>query len=191
MCDFFQRHSSQRFTQCSADIDEKLVKLIQDFSRQNRNTLSKIKDRIPPGEQFNTELHQSVRRTYSMWSIKMPAAAAPVAASLRRDLQDWYKEHLKLCCKVIARGSDPDVKLTTFLLQLLDSADIFSPVTYKELVLEPIYGIYDTFHDNAVLNAVQEGATPARRDHEQDCEIMDIRTQEQLSREPATGSDGP
>jgi hypothetical protein len=156
MCDFFQHHSAQKFAQCSADIDRKLFNLIRDFNEQNRTALSRIKDRIPPGEQFNTDLHQSVRRTYSMWSIKMPAAVAPLVATLRRDLQDWYKEHLKLCCKVIARGSDPGVKLTTFLLQLLDSADIFSPVTYKELVLEPIYGIYDTFHHNAVVNDTED-----------------------------------
>jgi hypothetical protein len=128
MCDFFQCHSAQRFAQCSAGIDAKLVKLIHDFNQQNRTGLSEIQPRIPPGEQFNTELHQSVWRTYSMWSIKIPPAAAPLAATLRGDLQDWDKKHLKLCFTVITRGA----KLTTFLLQLDDSADIFSPVTSKE-----------------------------------------------------------
>jgi hypothetical protein len=56
----------------------------------------------------------------------MPSAATPLAATLRGDLQDWDKERLKLCCKVITRC----VKLTTFLLH--DNADIFSPVTSKE-----------------------------------------------------------
>lgn len=74
----------------------------------------------------------------------------PIANQIRGELQSWYIEHIRECCRVILGVRDPGVKLTAFLLELLDVADLFAPEVYRDLVLTPIYGIFDAFHESAV-----------------------------------------
>jgi hypothetical protein len=152
LCGFLHEHSEQKFTSVATKVDAMFVDLVREFNAANRKVLGKIKDSVRIGEQFNTELHTGVRRTYAIWALPMPnAAVAPLVREMHADLRSWYESYIRESCRVILGASDPGVRLTKFLLELLDVADLFSPTVYRDLVLTPIYGIYDSFHEDAVV----------------------------------------
>jgi hypothetical protein len=153
LCAFFYEYDERKYAECAPGIDSMMTTLLTDFDTENMAVLTAIRDSVELGEQFNTDLHHGVRRTYTMWSIQMPNKKAGEAALQRRaNLQQWYMSYLFAACDSILKSPDPGMKLTAFLLDLLDAADLFDADTYKQLVIRPIYKIYDSFHESALMS---------------------------------------
>ena len=152
LCDFFVEHDKNMYNQSLPQIEAMLAKMITDFDDHTFGILKHVRDSVPPGKGFNTELHQNVRKIYNLWQTPCPSeASTKQVEEIKTKLQKWYTEYLHEGFKVVLSGPDPGLKLTEFLQLLLDQGDLFSTDMYKTLIVEPIFCLFDNIHESAVM----------------------------------------
>ena len=152
LCDFFVEQDKAMYDESLPEIEAMLAKMIDEVNEHITAILTDIRNAVRPGQGFNTELHQGVRRVHTLWETPCPSpASTKQVEKIKADLRKWYTDYLHQSFRVALSGPDPGVELTNFLHVLLDQGDLFSNDVYKAIVIEPICCLFDNIHESAIM----------------------------------------
>lgn len=155
--DLLKEVSMSGYEKMKGYVEERLISCIADI---NQYTLSifKLVQNTKVGV-FNHEAHQIIIRVLRMWGSQEPLipkirewkSIQNKIIEVKQDLQDLYNNYLVTNIQKILDTNDPGSTIIDFLICILDGANIFKPEQYCKLISDPIFGMYDTIHENAVI----------------------------------------
>lgn len=107
-----------------------------------------------PFGQFNNPLHQAIHKIYKMWCSLESLLSRTLFAeviTVKKNIQTKYRTYLNDSIRKILDSDDPGSILIDFLICILDGANIFTPEQYCHIISDPIFGMYDNFHETAII----------------------------------------